>query len=158
LAVFVAYWPILQGDFLWDDSAHVTKPELRSFDGLRRIWFEMGATQQYYPLLHSAFWIEWQLWGDCTLGYHLVNLIEHATAALLVYLIARKLEIPGALLAASLFALHPVQVESVGWITEQKNTLSAVFYLSSMWVYLTFDRTRRRASYSIAFLLFALAL
>ncbi len=91
----------------------------------------MGATQQYYPLLHSAFWVEHKLWGDATLGYHLVNILLHAAAAVLVALILRRLAIPGAYLAAAIFALHPVQVESVAWITEQKNTLSAVFYLAA---------------------------
>ena len=117
---------------------HVTRPELRSWHGLCRIWFDLGATHQYYPLLHSAFWIEHKLWGDATLGYHLVNILLHAAAALMVALILRRLKIPGAYLAAAIFALHPVQVESVAWITEQKNTLSAVFYLAAVLVYLRF--------------------
>ena len=117
-------------------------PELRSWHGLYRIWFELGATQQYYPLLHSAFWVEHRLWGDATLGYHLVNIVLHAAAALLVALVLRRLAVPGAYLAAAIFALHPVHVESVAWITEQKNTLSAVFYLAAALAYLRFDRTR----------------
>ncbi len=148
----------MQGQFLWDDDAHVTKPELRSLSGLGRIWFDVGATQQYYPLLHSAFWIEHHLWGDDPLGYHLLNLLLHATAAWLVFLILRQLAIPGALLAAAIFALHPVQVESVAWITEQKNTLSAVFYLGAMLAYLHFDQSRRPGHYALALALFVLGL
>ncbi len=88
------YLPALEGGTIWDDDGHITKPELRSAEGLYRIWFELGATQQYYPLLHSAFWFEYQLWGDHTLGYHLVNVLFHATAAWLVWLILCRLKIP----------------------------------------------------------------
>ena len=158
VATCAAYFPAIHGQFLWDDDQHVTKPELRSMQGLHRIWFEAGATEQYYPLLHSAFWLEYQLWGDRPLGYHLVNLLLHCAAAGLVFLILRKLQIPGAWLATAIFALHPVQVESVAWITEQKNTLSAVFYLGAMLTYLQFDQTRNRSTYALALGLFLLAL
>jgi tetratricopeptide (TPR) repeat protein len=158
IAVGAAYLPAMQGGFVWDDDAHVTRPDLRSWEGLYRIWFDLGATQQYYPLLHSAFWIEHQLWGDQTLGYHLVNLLLHLGATGLAYLVLRTLQIPGAPLAAAIFALHPVQVESVAWITEQKNTLSATFYLGAMLAYLRFDQTRRRPLYALALALFVLGL
>ena len=158
LATLIAYWPALQGGFVWDDNAHVTTAAMRSFHGLWRIWFSLGATQQYYPLLHSAFWLEHRLWGDAVLGYHLVNLAQHASAACLVILIVRRLALPGAWLAGLVFALHPVCVESVAWISEQKSTLSAVFYLSSALIYLGFDRTRRRSHYLWATALFVCAL
>jgi len=157
-AALAAYWPALRGGLLWDDPAHVTAPALQSLKGLWRIWFSLGATQQYYPLLHSAFWIEHRLWGDAVLGYHLVNLAQHALAACLVVLIVRRLALPGAWLAGMVFALHPICVEAVAWISEQKSTLSAVFYLSSALVYLSFDRDRRRSSYFWALGLFVLAL
>ena len=86
VVVTIAYWPALQGTFLWDDNAHVTSPELRSFGGLYHIWFDIGATQQYYPLLHSAFWLEYQFWGSSPLGYHLTNVALHCVAAWLVFL------------------------------------------------------------------------
>jgi len=158
VATLVAYGPAMNGQFLWDDDAHVTKPELRSLHGLYRIWFDVHATQQYYPLLHSAFWVEHQLWGDSPLGYHLVNIFLHALAAILVALILTRLRIPGAWLAAGIFALHPVCVESVAWITEQKNTLSAVFYLGAMLSYLRFDESRKRSHYAVAMGLFVLGL
>jgi len=154
----LAYLPALDGGLLWDDGAHITRPELRSLHGLWRIWSDLGATQQYYPLLHSAFWIEYKLWGDALLGYHLANLLLHAAAACLVMLIMRRLGLPGARLAALIFALHPVYVESVAWIAEQKNTLSTVFYLSAGLLYLHFDRTRRKSQYLLALALFVLAL
>ena len=158
VAVLLAYWPALRGGLLWDDPAHITAPALQSLDGLWRIWFSLGATQQYYPLLHSAFWIEHRLWGDAVIGYHLANLAQHALAACLVVAVVRRLELPGAWLAGMVFALHPVCVEAVAWISEQKSTLSAVFYLSSALIYLGFDRTRRRSSYLWALGFFVLAL
>ena len=112
---------------VWDDARHVTAPDLQSWHGLWRIWFELGATQQYYPLLHSAFWVEHRLWGDGVLGYHLTSVLLHALAACLVVTIVRRLSLPGAWLAGFVFALHPVCVEAVEWISEQKDTLSGVF-------------------------------
>jgi tetratricopeptide (TPR) repeat protein len=153
-----AYLPALHGDFLWDDDAHITKPELQSLHGLGRIWTDFSATQQYYPILHSAFWIEHRLWGDAVAGYHLVNILLHACTAWLVVLIVRKLELPGAWLAGFLFALHPVCVEAVAWMSEQKSTLSAVFYLAAALAYLDFDRSRRRSRYFLALGLFLAAL
>lgn len=158
LLVFSAYWPALHGGLLWDDDAHVTKPALQSFAGLGRIWTEVGATQQYYPLLHSVFWLEHKLWGDAPTGYHVVNLLQHAFAACLVVALLRRLALPGAALAGLLFALHPVCVESVAWISEQKNTLSAVFYLGAALLYLRFDAERRPRDYALALSCFLLAL
>src|SRR5450759_5004080 len=83
-ATLLAYLPALHSGYLWDDNAHVTSADLQSLDGLRRIWFEVGATQQYYPLLHTAFWLEHRLWADAALGYHLMNILLHAVAACLV--------------------------------------------------------------------------
>lgn len=158
LLTFIAYLPASRGMMLWDDNKHVTKPALQSFGGLYRIWFDLGATQQYYPLLHSAFWLEHKLWGDSVLGYHIVNVLLHCLTATLVYLNLSKLRAPGALLASAIFALHPVMVESVAWISEQKNTLSAVCYLSAMLAYLSFDQSRKPLHYSVAIVLFVLGL
>ena len=160
VAVFLVYKPAWQGGFILDDDSYIIRPELRSLHGLGRIWFDLRATaaEQYYPLLHSAFWLEHKLWGDAALGYHLVNIALHAIAAILVLLILLRLKVPGAYLAAAIFALHPVQVESVAWITEQKNTLSAAFYLGAMLSYLQFDRRRGKSWYVFALLLFVLAL
>jgi len=158
LVTLVAYLPALRGDFLWDDVGHVTAPALQSWSGLLRIWFEPGATQQYYPLLHSAFWFEHQLWGDAALGYHLVNVLWHATSACLLVVVLRRLAVPGALLAGLIFALHPVCVESVAWISEQKNTLSTVFYLAAALAWLRFEDDRRPGRYAVAILWFLAAL
>jgi tetratricopeptide (TPR) repeat protein len=157
-AAFAAYLPAVRGGILWDDAAHVTRLDLRSLHGLWRIWTVPGATQQYYPLLHSAFWIEHAVWGDSVLCYHLLNVALHALAACLVVKIVRRLEIHGALLAGLLFALHPLCVESVAWISEQKSTLSVVFYLAAALAYLKFDDSRKRSTYFLAFVWFAAAL
>ena len=157
-ATLAAYLPALGGGLVWDDDFHLTRPDLQSLHGLWRIWFDLGATQQYYPLLHSAFWLEHHLWGDAVLGYHLINVLLHAASACLVVLLMRRLSLPGARLAGLIFALHPVCVESVAWISEQKSTLSGLLYLSAALVYLDFDRSRRSSRYGLAFALFVLAL
>ena len=158
LATLAAYQPAWHGGILWDDAAHLTAPALASTSGLWRIWFDVGATQQYYPVAHSAFWLMNRIWGGATIGYHLVNIALHATSALLVWLILRRLRIPGAVLAAVIFALHPVHVESVAWMTELKNTLSGVCCLAAALAYLHYADTRRRAWYAAALALFVLAL
>jgi hypothetical protein len=149
LAVSVAaYSPALMGSFVWDDDAHVTKPALQSIGGLVRIWTELGATQQYYPLLHTAFWFEHGLWGDAALPYHLVNVLLHFFGACLfaeVLQLVWKKSDPAAFFGACLFALHPVAVESVAWVSEQKNTLSGVFYLAAAIVFLRWLARRDQA-------------
>ena len=156
--VATIYAPAWHGGLLWDDPAHITRADLRSLSGLWRIWFEVGATQQYYPLLHSAFWLQWQMWGDAVLGYHLVNIALHALSACLVALVVIRLGIPGALLAAVLFAVHPVHVESVAWISELKNTLSTALFLAATLAFLRWDAERTRRTYAIASALFIGAL
>jgi len=157
-AALAAYYPALSAGFVWNDRDYVTKATLRSLHGLYLIWFKLGATEQYYPLLHSAFWIEHRLWGDSPLGYHLVNVLIHAASASLLWVILRRLAVPGAWVAALLFAVHPVCAESVAWISEEKNTLSTLFYLASAWTYLRFDERRRGTDYGLALAFFALAL
>jgi tetratricopeptide (TPR) repeat protein len=161
-----AYLPCLGGAPLWDDAAHITAPALRSWHALHDIWFQLGTTQQYYPVLHSAFWLEHRLWGDAVVGYHLANVLLHATSACLFALVLTRIRPLGASgdawtgsgwLAALVFALHPVCVESVAWISEQKNTLSLVFYLLAFLAYLRFDLDRAGRTYVLALVLFILA-
>ncbi len=138
-ATLLAYQPVWNAGFIWDDDDYVTQNQtLRDLDGLRRIWFEVGAVPQYYPLVHTVFWVEYHLWGLHPLGYHLVNVLLHALAAILLARLLLRLRIPGAWLAAFLFALHPVGVESAAWVTELKNVLSAVFYLAAALAYCRF--------------------
>ena len=158
VAALVAYWPAMHGTIVWDDEQHITKTALRGLDGLRHIWFDLRATQQYYPLLHSAFWLEAQLFGDETVGYHVVNVLLHVADAGLIVVLVRRLKIPGAWLAGFLFALHPVHVESVAWISELKNTLSLVFYLGAAILYQGFDEQRSKRDYWFALAMFSCAL
>ena len=158
VVTMLAYHPAWNGGVLWDDEAHIGGPELRTLDGLRRIWFVPRTTQQYYPVLHTSFWVQQKLWGDSTTGYHFVNLLLHIGCAVLVLKILRFLRIPGAELAAIIFALHPVNVETAAWISERKNTLSGVFGLAATLSYLRFDESRSRRSYAFAIGWFLLGL
>jgi len=158
VVTMLAYHPAWHGGVLWDDDAHIGGPELRTLDGLRRIWFVPRTTQQYYPLLHTSYWLQQKLWGDSITGYHIVNLLLHIGCVVLVLRIVRFLRIPGAELAATIFALHPVNVETVAWIAERKNTLSGVFALAATLWYLRFDENRSRRSYALALGLFLLGL
>src|SRR5213596_1494228 len=155
-----AYRPAWHGGFLWDDDAYIINNELlTASDGWQRIWFSLDSPSQYFPLTYSTFRLEHALWGLNTTGYHWVNLLLHVANALLLWAVLARLKIPGAWLAAAIFALHPVQVESVAWITERKNVLSGVFYLAAALVYLrTALPTGRPRAYGLALALFACAL
>ncbi len=169
VVTLLAYQPAWHGGLLWDDDFNVATPQLRSLDGLRRIWFVPRTTLQYYPLLYSSSWLQERFWSDSPTGYHLVNLLLHIGCVVLVLKILRFLRIPGAELATIVFALHPVNVETVAWITERKNTLSGVFALAATLSYLKFDENRSRRekdgpqgrgyrSYALALGLFLLGL
>jgi Flp pilus assembly protein TadD len=158
IATFAAYLPSWNGKPIWDDDHHLTTPALQSVHGLVQIWTTPDAAQQYYPLVHTAFWVAHRLWGDLPLGYHLLNIMLHAASAILIVKILQQLKIKGAWLAAGIFALHPVQVESVAWISELKNTLSGVFFFASILAYLGFDRNRNWKSYLISLTFFILGL
>jgi tetratricopeptide (TPR) repeat protein len=158
-AVFLAYQSVWRGGFIWDDNTHVPREELRSWAGLERIWCDPTFTrQQYYPLLHTFFWIEHRLWGDAAPGYHLVNIALHAANAVLLAFLLRRLRIAAPWLAAAVFALHPMMVESVAWISETKNTLSLFFVFSATRTYLAFDSMRRPGLYLVSLTLFLCAL
>lgn len=131
LATCLAYLPVFTAGFIWDDPDYVlNNPNLREPGGIARIWLEPRSSPQYYPVVFTSFWIEWQLWRDWAAGYHATNVVLHALGGFLLWRVLARLAVPGALLAAGLWTLHPVQVESVAWITERKNTLSALLYLA----------------------------
>ena len=139
--VLVSYAPTYQAGYIVDDENYVTENQtLRDRAGLWHIWSELGATPQYYPLVYTSFWLEYQLWELDARGYHIVNILLHALNALLLWIILRRLNLPAAWLAAALFALHPVHVESVAWIAERKNVLSGVFYLMAVIAYMRFSK------------------
>jgi tetratricopeptide (TPR) repeat protein len=133
LLTLAAYLPALRCGFIWDDDEYVTdNPMLTDTNGLHEIWFSAHTQSQYFPLVYTTFRLERQLWGLNPLGYHLVNILLHGLNAALVWVILKRLPVPGAWLAAALFALHPVQVESVAWISELKNLESLLFYLLAL--------------------------
>ena len=158
LLVLAAYVPALTAGFaVTDDRAVVANPRLTDSDGLWRIWFS-SESEQYQPLTYTTFWLERRLWGLRPEGYHWVNVALHAANAVLVWLILRKIGIRAAPVAALLFALHPVNVESVAWIYERKNVLSGLFYLLTFLALFRFDQSRSRRWYALAVALFAGAL
>jgi tetratricopeptide (TPR) repeat protein len=139
LITLLAYLPALRGGFVWDDDQHITLSQaLRTPQGLATIWARPGAVMQYYPLVHTSFWLEYHLWQLDPFGYHLVNVLLQAVNAILLWRVLEKLQVRGAWLAAAIFAIHPVHVESVAWISERKNLLCGAFYLSSLLAYLRF--------------------
>jgi tetratricopeptide (TPR) repeat protein len=136
----VVYTPAMRSGFVWDDDANLTQnAAVTEPGGFRRIWLEPSTCPQYYPLTFSVFSLEYALWGLNAVGYHVVNVVLHAANAVLVWVVLRENGVPGGWLAAALFALHPIEVESVAWVTELKNTLSALFALLSLWSYMRFQ-------------------
>lgn len=162
IATLLAYFPATRCGYIWDDDVYVTgNPLLTAPDGLRRIWFSLDSPSQYFPLVYTTFRIEHALWGLNPAGYHWANILLHTANALLLWRLLTRLRVPGAWLAAALFALHPVQVESVAWITERKNVLMGFFFLLSLraWVEFIGNATKRKwMFYALALVCYALAL
>lgn len=157
--VFFAYIPAMQADFIWDDNLLLTDYYLmQAKDGLQRFWFKLEAPD-YYPLTWTTLWIEWRLWGRDATGYHVANVAMHALGALLLWRVLRRLRMPGAYLAAAVFAVHPVTMASVGWISERKNVLSILFYLLTILWFLRSQESRRPwIFYSLSLLAYVLGL
>jgi len=162
VTTILAYQPAWHGGFIWDDDAYIANNELLTApDGLRRIWFSLDSPSQYFPLVYTMFRFERAWWGLSPTGYHFVNILLHIANALILWSLLARLRVPGAWLASAIFALHPVQVESVAWITERKNVLMGFFFLLTIraWVEFVDKQTKHRwFFYVLALLLYALAL
>lgn len=138
-AVWVAYFPALRAGFVLDDDVSLTQSRLvHAADGLYRFWCTLEASD-YWPVTWTTFWIEWRLWGVNAMGYHATNLLLHSAEVVLLWAVLARLRIPGAFLAALLFAVHPVNVESVAWIAQRKNLMAMLFYLASILGFLRAD-------------------
>lgn len=144
LLALTVFSPALRGEFLWDDDRHVSENmALRTPEGFAKLWVP-NTTPQYYPLTHSLNWVLYHVAARAdgtinTLVFHLANVLIHAGSATLLWFILRRLKVPGAWLAAAIFAVHPVQVETVAWISEMKNILSGVFFFGAILLYLRFE-------------------
>ena len=162
LVTAVAYLPAMHAGFVWDDDHYVTEnPLLTAPDGLWRIWFSLHRQSQYFPLTFTTLRLEHMLWGLNPVGYHAVNVLLHGVNACLVWVVLRRLALPGAWWAAAIWALHPVNVESVAWVTELKNTQSTLFSLLALLAWLKFTETataRPWAFYALSLFLYSLAL
>ncbi len=135
VACFVVYAPALSADFVWDDDTHLTDNPVLREGGLRQVWLDPPQEINYWPMTFTTYWLENQLWGLDPVGYHFVNVLIHALNALLIWIV-RRLRIPHPWLAALVFAVHPVNVESVAWSTQRKKLLSLFFFALSLWCYL----------------------
>jgi tetratricopeptide (TPR) repeat protein len=158
--VLIVYMPVIwTGGFIWDDPQYITgNPLLRTFQGLLAIWIHPFASSQYYPLVYTTFWVEYQLVGLHPWLYHIDNVLLHAIGAILLWRLLKRLNVPGAWLAAAIFAVHPIQAESVAWPTERKNVLSLVFYLVSFHAYLNYRGKFKAKDYAISIACFVAAL
>jgi protein O-mannosyl-transferase len=141
IATLLAYLPAMRGGFIWDDNNWTIRLSglFQSFYGLAMMWRHPTVLQQYYPLTATTFWLDYQFWKFWTTPYHIENVLLHSLAALLFWRLLLRLRVPGAWLAAALFVLHPVMVESAAWITERKNVLSLVLYLAAFLAYLRYS-------------------
>lgn len=158
-----AYWPALHAGWIWDDDSYVTaNPVVQTAEGIADAWVP-GKTPQYYPLVFASFWVQHAVHGLEPFHYHLLNVVLHGCSALLLWRLLLRLGVPGAGVAAAVWLLHPMQVESVAWVTERKNVLSMLFSLGSVlaWVRFADDErpfAQKSGWWGLSFVLFACAM
>ncbi len=158
LAVCIVYVPVMDGKYIWDDDLYLTaNPLIKASDGWQQVWYDKQQVT-YYPLTSEAFWIGWRLWGNDAGSFHLMNILLHALSAVLVWRVLRRLKAPGAYVAALIWAVHPVGVETVAWVSELKNILPMIFSLLVLLAYLHFDDTGKWQWYALSLLAFLAAL
>jgi len=161
LLAIVAYAPVMMADStIWDDEAFLGNPLLRSGRGLLDIWVRPRANQleeHYWPVTYTVAWMVTITAGAPPAAFHALNVLLHAANAALVYGLLRRVA-PAAACGAILFAVHPVNVESVAWIVELKNVLSLGLAVLALLLYLEFERCgRARIAATSGWLLFVLA-
>ena len=162
LLVVLSYLPVFQAGLVWDDVILSKAEPLHSLFGIWQIWFEPLSLKKieghYWPVLYSTLWLEYQLWGLAPLGYHIVNLLLHLTATLLLWRLLLRLGVPGAWMVAMVFAVHPLHVESVAWIIGRKDVLAALFAMASALAYLHFIASGHLRHYGLSLLLLMLGM
>lgn len=158
LACFVVYAPSLEGGFVWDDDTHLLLNPVFQEDGLHRVWLQPPQEINYWPVTFTTYWLEYQLWEFDPLGYRIVNLFLHAMAAIVLWSVLTALRVPLSWWIALIFAIHPVNVESVAWIAQRKNVLSLLFGLLAALFFLRFEANRKARTYVSALVSFLLAM
>ena len=158
----VCYLPaMLWGGLIWDDPIWSQSPAVLEWSGLGAIWSWpslIEGEKHYWPLTYTTFWLEHKIWGLEPSGYHVVNVLLHLLNSLLLWRLLVRLAVPGAWIAAAVFAAHPLHVESVAWIIERKDVLSGLFYLTAVLAWLRFLERPRPWRHGLALLLFAAGL
>ncbi len=158
ILVFISYFPAINGGFIWDDDTFLTdNPIMAKPDALKRFWVTTEAPD-YFPLVSTTLWLQRLIWGLNPMGYHIFNIVLHAFNGVMLWLILYKLRFRSAWLAATIFAVHPVHVESVAWITEIKNLQSTFFFMLSLICYLNFTNSQRKQWYLFSVIFFFMAL
>ncbi|REJ66555.1 MAG: tetratricopeptide repeat protein [Planctomycetota bacterium] len=160
VAVLVVYSPLVvkSSNFQWSDPVFVTQGVHNADSlGLAKIWLK-PRTVEYRPVTHSAFWLQWRLWGDWPPGYHIVGVLLHLAACVLLWRIFAWLRVCGAWWAALLFAVHPVAVGSVGWIAKSGHALALALAAGSALLYFQCIAKPSVGRYVAALALFALAM
>ena len=163
LLVAVIYFPATQAGFVWDDEIMMGLDAVRNWGGIWGIWFDpVGVYRQepvreghYWPLLYTTFWLEHKLWGFSPAGYHIVNILLHFANTVLLWRLLARLAVPGAWFAAVVFAMHPLNVESVAWVMGRKDLISSLFYLAAVLMWLRFIESPHPRRYATALLLLA---
>ena len=160
LLVGISYFPALDAGFVWDDKIFIDEPVIQQWSGIWNIWLSPHEIREghYWPVVYSSFWLEHKLWGIEPVGYHAVNLVLHLANCLLVWILMARLNVKGAWAVAAVFAVHPLHVDSVAWIIERKDLLSALLYLAAVLAWTRYLDAGRPSLYCGALALFGLAL
>lgn len=156
LIAFTIYLPALKNGFVnWDDDKYVyLNTHIRSIDWYFLKWVLTETTfSNWHPLTTLSYAMDYTIWGLKPLGYHLTNNIFHSLNTLLVFILSFKLvkicnhqkAIIAAFVTSLMFAIHPLHVESVAWISERKDVLYAFFYLLAIIVYLEYSSCTKRS-------------
>ena len=134
ILTLAAFLPALWAGFVWDDRAFTTAPAVRDLSGIWQIWFNpevLESEGHYWPLTYSTFWLQHAIFGFWAPAFHAFNLLLHFAVSALLWLLLRHWKLPGSLLAAVIFVLHPVHAEPAVWVIGRKDLMASLFVLAS---------------------------